>query len=171
MLIYLWKSTSPLKLVIFSWQLLLGRLPTRDNLHHRGLFGWMETWVVRFVIWILNPFPIFSYNVLLPFPSGLLFYNGLGLIFQVQILLLASWFSLEMRLIIRWIKAAGCCFGMQWCIWELQNGIIFGNDSADLIYLLDKLKVCSWRQFLARACGVFYSFSDWCIDLVKCFAK
>jgi hypothetical protein len=34
-----WKSLAPLKVIIFSWQLLLGRLPTKENLAKRGVGG------------------------------------------------------------------------------------------------------------------------------------
>jgi hypothetical protein len=36
---YLWKSLAPSKVIVFSWQLLLGRLPTKENLAKRGVVG------------------------------------------------------------------------------------------------------------------------------------
>ncbi|PNX96622.1 hypothetical protein L195_g019832, partial [Trifolium pratense] len=36
---YLWKSLAPSKVIVFSWQLLLRRLPTRVNLAKRGIVG------------------------------------------------------------------------------------------------------------------------------------
>lgn len=35
----IWKSLAPLKVVIFSWQLLQGRLSTKDNLFRRRVLG------------------------------------------------------------------------------------------------------------------------------------
>ncbi|MCI39373.1 hypothetical protein A2U01_0060604, partial [Trifolium medium] len=35
----LWFSYAPSKVIVFSWQLVLGRLPTRANLAVRGVFG------------------------------------------------------------------------------------------------------------------------------------
>jgi len=34
---WVWKSRAPSKVVVFSWQLILYRIPTRLNLSHRGV--------------------------------------------------------------------------------------------------------------------------------------
>jgi hypothetical protein len=36
---HLWKSYVPSKVIVFSWQLLLGRLPMKGNLYKRGVFS------------------------------------------------------------------------------------------------------------------------------------
>lgn len=51
-----------------------------------------------------------------------------------------------------------------WCIWEIRNVVIFGKESFDLIYLLDRVKVYSWRWFSASNHSYSCFFSDWCID-------
>lgn len=58
-----------------------------------------------------------------------------------------------------------------WYIWELRKGIVFGNDKVDMIYLLDRVKVCYWRWFTAKYHGAICSFSDWCIDPLSCLCN
>lgn len=58
-----------------------------------------------------------------------------------------------------------------WCIWELRNGIVFDNKSADHVYILDRVKVLSWQWSSAGSLGGLYSFSDWCVDPINCLVK
>jgi hypothetical protein len=66
-----WKSLAPSKVAVFSWQLLLDRIPTRINLVRRGIPLPEGDWGVRFVRRHLNRRSTFSFRAPRPFRCGI----------------------------------------------------------------------------------------------------
>lgn len=138
--------------------MLLDRLPTRVNLGH-GLLGRMEICLVCLMVLLQNLHCIFFYSVLFQHLFGFISSIGWGLL----CLLLRPWLFFVMfdegyNRKVRKGDWYSLWHAIIWCIWELRNGIIFGPQTADFIYLLDRVKICSSRWFSACSKREFVSF-------------
>lgn len=157
-------------MVAFSWQLLLDRLPTRTNLCQRKVLHEDDD---LFCVFCNSQFESALHLFLhCPFTSSLWSHISLwlGTVFQQPISLLHFFVIFGEGCIRRvnfgtWLLVWHAAV---WCIWELRNDIMFEKDKVDMIYLLDRVKVCSWRWFSARHHASTWSFSDWCIDPMNC---
>lgn len=151
----LWRSLAPLKVIAFSWQLLLDRIPTRANLVRRkvildlslavcALCGGEEesalhlfmrcpffhrAWydVFRWLEWqVPLPPDLFSlFDVFCSFGCGSKKKRALNLIWHTVL----------------------------WLIWDMRNGCIFSAKSLDVELVVYWVKSFSWRWFLSKSNG------------------
>lgn len=59
-----------------------------------------------------------------------------------------------------------------WVLWITCNNSIFNGANVDLVDVVAKIKVLSWKWFAnrkGRQCGVLYS--EWCSNPVGCIMK
>jgi hypothetical protein len=68
---------APSKVIAFSWQLILNRIPTKDNLILREEFNLMKVWFARFVILLQKQRVIYSSIVELRRQFGTRLFGGL----------------------------------------------------------------------------------------------
>jgi hypothetical protein len=166
----LWKSLAPSKVIVFSWQLLLGRLPTLDNLEKRGvvgdgldsfcvlclmelecadhLFGWCAfastLWdkVFHWFDWG-GAVPRDPRHIFQKFNSGTT--NGKRLKG-----LLAVWHAVV------------------WAIWRARNDLIFNSLVPVLEDIFHGIKMHSWKWLCGKKKGLCCSFYEWTTYPMDC---
>lgn len=169
----LWKSKAPLKVVVFSWQLLLDRIPSKVNLHHRRAIDEDASLLCVFCncadesvdhLFLLCPFSKLVW-------TRVLSWLGADFAIPASIHLLIVLFGEGIGV---QVKQGGCVllwYAVVWCIWELRNGITFRSETPDFMYLMDRVKVLSWKWYSAGKECSNYSFFHWCIDPISCIAN
>jgi hypothetical protein len=168
-----WKSWASSKVIVFSWQALLGRLPTRSNLVRRGvvlvggsscvfcgLVGEAENhlfascpWV--WVVW-LKVFKWFGVMPELP--------HSMSSIFETfRALASGRKYVLQSALMV-WHAAI-------WALWRSRNDRIFSGKVLNQDEIFDRIKVSSWKWLLAKKVSSPCLFYEWCIDPFDCIAR
>jgi hypothetical protein len=147
-----WESYAPTKVVIFSWQLLLERLPTRGNLFRRGLLqspaqslcAWcnsdVETEVHLFM----------TCSVAVAVWSAI--HSWLGLFTAVP-----GNVSLSFQAFGFPLKTKKCAKGFMliwqtvaWSLWKARNSLIFYGKKVEINEIVDAIKYRSLEWFRAR---------------------
>ncbi|MCI07972.1 hypothetical protein A2U01_0029042, partial [Trifolium medium] len=160
---FLWESLAPSKVIVFSWQLLLQRLPTRVNLAKRGivehgsnsfcvfcpmdleseshLFGWCafasSLWskVFRWIGWDVAV-PREPLEIFRRFSVGM----GGGKRLKG---LLAVWHVVV------------------WAIWKVRNDLIFNAQVPVLEDVLHDIMFTSWKWLVDKKMGSVCSLYEW----------
>lgn len=168
-----WKSGAPSKVVVFSWQLILDRIPTRLNLSHRGvplpvgglgcvfcaaltessvhLFlscpSILPVWyqVVRWLGW--------EFVIPIGLARQFLSFTGLGGGKRVRLGLLIVWHAVI------------------WTIWTSRNDLIFSGGAHCEGPVVDRAKLLAWKWFLAKCPGSSCTFHEWEVQPVLCWHR
>ncbi|KAK2419028.1 hypothetical protein QL285_041167 [Trifolium repens] len=161
-----WESWAPSKVVVFSWQTLLLRIPTRINLATRGVVfegdhllcpvcgGGVETedhlflllslaWSIWFEVYrwfgVVEVFPGSIYSLFVGFLSSL----KCGKKFLKGIMMV-------------WHADI-------WVLWRVRNDKIFSDKSIVLEEVFEIIKCISWK-WLARKPNSLYLYYEWCVN-------
>lgn len=169
----LWKSPAPSKVVAFSWSLLLGRIPTKDNLALRHILDpeasllcalcgrRVETPTHLFLhcevsslIWrrILNWLEI---NFITP--------NDLFVQFECWTNEVVSRRHRKGFLLI-WHATI-------WSIWKERNDRIFNNKEKGVEEIVDEIKAVSWVWMLSRLKIASFLFYEWTWNPRECLNR
>ncbi|GAU30313.1 hypothetical protein TSUD_211700 [Trifolium subterraneum] len=168
-----WKSWAPSKVIVFSWQLLQDRVPTRQNLlrHHVlreaslslcALCGdFVES--INHLFITCDCISIFWYN--------LARWLGFELVSPNRIASLFEWFlglgvcrKSRLGWLLIWHAAV-------WSIWISRNDLIFARGTISVESLIDKVKLSSYKCFLAKNTGYPCSFYEWEVQPVMCWSR
>jgi hypothetical protein len=168
----IWKSAAPSKVCAFSWQLLLQRIPTRDNLRIRGVDmeantrcplcgNHEETEIHLFLhcnvatsVWyricqwlsqvvVIPPDLLHSFAVFIGCGVGKKGRKGMMVIWHA----------------------------VMWCIWRMRNDVIFNNGTVDVNQLVDDIKRISWQWFIGRLAAGPCLLYEWCWSPENCFSR
>jgi hypothetical protein len=169
-----WDSWAPSKVVVFSWQTLLSRIPTRANLATRGVlleagnvscavcgggavsedhlfllcpmawFIWVEVYKWFGVVEVLPE------NIVSHFQSFLSSFKGgkrplKGIMMVWQAVI--------------------------WTIWRVRNDKKNSNKSSHFEEVLDKIKCIAWKWLLARKPNSLSLFYEWCANPFDCIVR
>ncbi|WJX31200.1 hypothetical protein P8452_19654 [Trifolium repens] len=159
----IWSCPIPSKVSGFIWQLLHGKVPTRNNLLTRKiidadgdascalcgeeketelhLFLYCE---IAHLIW-LKIFNWLDISFVLPHD-----------LFSLLHCLMGDGNS-KMR---KGLLLIGCA--VIWSIWRCRNSILFDNGRGSVAELVDAVKVSSWKWWLSRPSGNKCMFYEWC---------
>jgi hypothetical protein len=168
----IWISGAPSKVSAFSWQLLLNRIPTLDNLLLRG-------------------FPA-NGNLMCSLCNG--YAETAGHLFLNCEITAKIWYD-----IVKWIGfqmmlpptlnhsfaiMANCGKGKRgkkgmmliwhafiWTVWRLRNNRIFNNGVIDAEEAVETIKRLSWQWFIGRLARSPCLFYEWRWDPGDCFAR
>jgi hypothetical protein len=169
-----WDSWAPSKVVVFSWQTLLARIPTKENLAIRGMVlenahvncavcgGGVET---ENHLFILCPF---AWSIWIEV------YRWFGVV-EVSPGNIASHFigflsSLKCGKKPR--KGLGMVWHVVlWTLWRVRNDKIFSNKPILFHDVLDRIKCISWNWLLARKPNSFCLFYEWCVNPLDCIIR
>jgi hypothetical protein len=147
---HIWKSGVPSKVSAMVWQLFLDRIPTRDNLYHRGVIGNGDIWCPLCVgaaetsshlflhcqlaagVWfavtcwlgvvtVLPPNVMVSYAMLVGFGSNKKRKRGFSIVWLAFI----------------------------WALWKCRNDRIFNNKVMVEEEVVDNIQWLSWQWYLS----------------------
>jgi hypothetical protein len=168
----LWKSAAPSKVIAFSWQLVLDRIPSKQNLALRGVDtgndarcaacnSELESSAHLFLhcrvtaqIWydiarwighelILPPSVDHSFSIFVSCGTNKIRKKGFSLIWHAFI----------------------------WSIWRARNNRIFNNGVIDPDEICDNVKRISWQWFIERMAKGPCFFYEWRWDPGDCFLR
>ncbi|GAU10299.1 hypothetical protein TSUD_422630, partial [Trifolium subterraneum] len=166
-----WDSWAPSKVLVFSWQVLLGRLPTRVNLGRRGVLpsseqrcchcdvGCLET---EDHLFLLCPF---AWNIWMEI------YKWFGLVEVLPDTIGGLFPAFFKALKVPKKKHKGVVMLWQavvWVIWKTRNDTIFAQKPRNVHEVVDKIKHMSWQWLLAKKSKSPCLFYEWCIDPLYC---
>ncbi|GAU48796.1 hypothetical protein TSUD_141140 [Trifolium subterraneum] len=141
-----WESWASSKVIIFSWQALLGRLATRDNLARRG--------IIPLGVGTLCPWcdgDIESENhLLVTCPLAWVVWS-----------LVHKWFG---GVLLVW-------HAVVWALWRARNDNIFSEKVVGAEELFDKVQITSWKWLVAKKTKAPCLFYEWRVNLIDCIAR
>jgi hypothetical protein len=165
----IWKCPAPSKVSGFVWQLLHGRIPTRNNLMTRRILDAtgdvscalcgeeMETELHLFLyceiaslVWV----EIFNW---LEVPFGLP-HNLFSLFYC---LMEAGSHKIRRRMIM--IASA-----VVWNLWNCRNSLLFDNGSGSVAELVEAVKISSWKWWMSRNSNTHCLLYEWRMEPRLC---
>jgi hypothetical protein len=167
----IWKSPAPSKLIVFSWQLLHGRLPTKDNLISRRVFCPQED---SSCVWCTFPCESSLHLFLHCNMAHVIWYDifrwlGVVIVMPNNVFTLfeclcgaAKNIKVRKGYMLVWHATL-------WIIWLARNNRIFKEvikNSADLV---EEIKVMTWRWGSERLHTAPCLFYEWSWDPGICF--
>lgn len=170
---YLWKCPAPSKVVVFSWTLLLDRIPTRVNLARRGCLGQdASTSCVFFNEGDETANHLFLHcNVVSRVWLKVLCWLQLIMVTPPNLFLhLNCWtnaaYSRKSRrgFLLIW-------HAVIWVIWKERNDRIFNDRAKGVGELFDNVQVLSWKWSLSRLKGIAFLSYEWCWNSRFCIAR
>ncbi|KAK2435218.1 hypothetical protein QL285_020294 [Trifolium repens] len=169
-----WDSWALSKVVVFSWQALLSRIPTRANLTIRGVLleggnvscavcgGGVET---EDHLFLLCPFAwsiwveVFKWFGVVEVLSG----NFVSL-FQSFLSSLKSGKRPQKGIMMVWQTVI-------WTIWCVRNDKVFSDKPIHFEEVLERLKCIAWKWLLARKSNSLSLYYEWCVNPLDCITR
>jgi len=167
-----WHKHVPSKVSLLAWRLLRNRLPTKDNLAHRGILHSNDTTCVDGCASTESTTHLFLHcNFLGDLWSNV--FNWLG-ISSVPVGELQRHFT-------RFTKMAGMPFFSHlffkiiwfttvWVIWKERNNRIFQNMISTLFTLIEKVKLNSFLWLKSKQVAFAYGYHDWWQHPILCMS-
>jgi hypothetical protein len=169
-----WDSWAPSKVVVFSWQTLLSRIPTRANLATRGVL--LEAGNVSCAVcgggaesedhlFLLCPLAWFIWIEV---------YKWFGVVEVLPGNIVSHFQSILSSLKGGRRPLKGIMMVWQaiiWTIWRARNDKFFSDKSIHFEEVLDKLKCMAWKWLLARKSNSLSLFYEWCANPLDCIVR
>ncbi|MCH96298.1 F-box family protein [Trifolium medium] len=168
----LWKCGAPSKVCAFSWQLLLDRIQTKDNLFKRGILQYQQTNCALCELAVESSVHLFLHCDC----SSKVWYDimrWLGLVVIIPSNLASSFGLL-----------VGCgknkrsreCLALiwnslLWTIWKVRNDFVFNNKEVVIEEMVDQVKTQSWKWFIGRKTNSPCLLYEWKWSPFDCFQR
>jgi hypothetical protein len=170
----IWKSWAPLKVIVFSWQSFLGRLPTRENLVRRRIIvdgegagcalcvGGRElenhlfsSCATAWLVW-----------------SKVHRWFGLTSVMPESISSLLESFLSCFRVKKNGAKGILLVWhAVLWALWRARNERIFSGKIVEPSEIFDEIQYISWNWLLAKMINSPCLFYEWCVNPLDCLAR
>jgi hypothetical protein len=166
----LWKCGAPSKVCVFSWKLLLDRIPTKVNLWKRGVIEFQHINCV-----LCGSVLESSVHLLLHCDiSAKVWYEimrWLGFVIIVPMNLISSF---GMLVGYGRCKREKKCLALiwnsfMWSIWRCRNDCVFNNKAVVIAELVDQIKFQAWKWFIGRAAKNPCLLYEWLWSPFDCF--
>jgi hypothetical protein len=169
-----WGSWAPSKVIVFSWQALLGRLPTRANLAYRGV---LPNDGVSWCPWCDGE--IESENhLLVSCPIAWVVWSNVHRWFGVTSVVPSTMSSMcESFLKVYRIGKNGhkgvlmVWHAVVWALWRARNDKIFNDKEVNVEELFDKIQISSWKWLIAKKISAPCLFYEWCVNPLDCIVR
>lgn len=153
-----WLSCAPTKILAFSWQLLLDRLPIRVNLHQRHIIP--DVTLCCCVLCGIEQQTVSHLFLHCAFLQRVWVHQDIHS------------FYISHRQLIRGnkMKKFRSLFwhATVWSLWLIRNEIIFKGGLVDFLAVLEQIKLRSWFWFSAEFGSSVYTITDWCLCPLGC---
>jgi len=169
----IWKAWVPSKVVVFSWQLLLDRIPTRLNLIRRGVplpngglgCAFCETPSESSVHLFLSCPSILPVWYQVATWLGWEFVIPLGLARQFQYFTgLGASKRVRLGLLL-------VCHAVIWIIWTSRNDLMFFGGAIGEEPVVDRAKLLTWKWFLAKCPASSCTYHEWKMQPILCWQR
>jgi hypothetical protein len=169
----IWESAAPSKVLAFSWQLLLGRIPTKSKLEDRGIVILDAPWECLGCVGKKEmPLHLFLHCPLAMKVWGAVFkWIGISIVIPPSLSTLfeivkgsVSNKKIRKGFLVIWHASL-------WSIWKSRNNAIFASGSYSARDVLEDIKVLSWKWSLARLKIFPCMFYEWAWDPGDCLLR
>jgi hypothetical protein len=165
-----WKCAAPSKICAFSWQLLLDRIQTKDNLWRRRMIN--EQQCMFCVGNIETSVHLFLHcAVAAKVWYGVMKWLGLFLTIPPNLSISLAIFAGCARdkatkevLILIWNAFV-------WVIWRNRNNRVFNNKAADYTEMVDQVQLLSWKWYISRKAKNPCMLYEWSWSPWECFHR
>jgi hypothetical protein len=167
----LWKCGAPSKVCAFAWQLLLDRIPTKDNLLKRRIIQPAQGVCVFCGLAPESSTHLFLHcrgaaKVWYDVSRWLGFFNTLPhtIVSSLAMLLLCAKNKKE---------RGGLCLiwaAYVWVIWSIRNDIIFNNGVLFLDDVVEQVKLVSWKWYVGRVAKGPFLLYEWKWSALDCMS-
>jgi hypothetical protein len=170
---HIWESPAPSKIIAFSWQLLLDRIPTRTNLEKRGMLPVGAPWECLGCVGMCeNSTHLFLHCPCVMWVWGEIFkWLGISIIISPSLPLLfemvkgaARNAKIRRGYLLIWHASL-------WSIWKARNCAIFATGIFSPRAIVEEIKVVSWKWGLVRLKVSPCMFYEWVLDPGDCFLR
>jgi hypothetical protein len=168
-----WESWAPSKVIVFSWQLLLSRIPTLTNLASRGVMftGGSSACVMCGVgaetehhLFLACPFA---------WKIWMLVCSWFGVV-EVILGSLCSFLECFLKSISRGKKSRQGILlvwhAVLWSLWRVRNEKIFQQKGNNVGEVLERIKRISWDWLLAKKANTPCMYYEWVVNPNYCIA-
>jgi hypothetical protein len=165
-----WRCAAPSKVCSFSWQLLLERIPTKDNLWKRRMLLVENLSCVFCDLDLETPTHLFLHcSCVSQVWHGIMNWIGVVLISPPNLDISLAMFvgcaknkAIREGLALVWNAVA-------WVIWKSRNARIFNNKTTTVEEMVDQVQLLSWRWFLNRKAKSPCLLYEWKWSPLDCF--
>jgi hypothetical protein len=166
---YLWKCGAPSKVSAFSWQLLLDRIQTKDNLVNRRIIDAQQGQCDRCMLGSETALHLFLHcDYAARIWYEMVSWLGLIIILPHDI---ASSLAILLNCGKNKSEKVGLCLvwnAFMWVLWKVRNNHIFNHDAAIVDDLVEEIKILSWRWFIGKIAKGPFLLYEWKWDPLAC---
>jgi hypothetical protein len=166
---YLWKCGAPSKVSAFSWQLLLDRIQTKDNLVKRCIIDAQQGQCDRCMLGPETALHLFLHcDYAAKIWYEMVSWLGLIIILPHDI---ASSLAILLNCGKNKSEKVGLCLvwnAFMWVLWKVRNNHIFNHDAAIVDDLVEEIKILSWRWFIGKIAKGPFLLYEWKWDPLAC---
>jgi hypothetical protein len=165
----LWKCLAPSKVCAFSWQLILGRVQTKDNLFRRRLIPEEQLMCVVCGRCIETSVHLFLHcNGVARIWNEITRWLGLCLIIPPTMAIsFAMWVSCSSS---KKVKQGICLiwYAYVWVLWKARNAFLFKNKAFIVEEVVEDIKRLSWQWFIGRMAKSPCLLYEWIWNPIDC---
>jgi hypothetical protein len=165
----IWESPTLSKVIVFSWQLLLDRIPTRRNLQVRNMLPVDTPWECLGCVGMFKSTHLFLHCPCTMWVWGEIFkWIGVTIVIPPSLLVLfelvkeaARNAKIRKGFLLIWHASL-------WIIWRARNSSIFAIGTFSPRAIVEEIKVVSWKWCLARLKVTPFMYYEWIWDPGDC---
>jgi hypothetical protein len=169
---YIWKSGVPSKVSAMAWQLLINRIPTKDNLCHRGVISIDEAacpWCSQGIesschLFLHCHFSAAVWNALTRWLGVVILIPPNALMAYVTFVTHGSNNKRRKGYSIVWLAFV-------WSLWKFRNDRIFNNKVASVEEVVGSIQHLSWRWFLNNTAKSSCLLYEWVWNPGDCMLR
>jgi hypothetical protein len=169
---FIWKSGVPSKVCAFSWQLLLDRVPTRDNLHRRGVLNVANTLCPLCLEEVETACHLFLHC---RFVAGIWYeiYRWFGVCSVIPVSVPMSYATIvgcgsnrkrRKGFSVIWLAFV-------WAVWKARNDRVFNNVVVDAPVIFDLVQRLSWNWFVNNTPKAPFLLYEWVWNPGDCMMR
>jgi hypothetical protein len=169
----IWRCAAPSKVCAFSWQMVLGRIPTKDNLRKRNMLrGDQVSCSLCTTAAVETPSHLFLHCPCVS-KDWYAIMNWLGLILisppnmEISMAMFAGCGREKVSkagLILVWNS-------VMWVVWKMRNDCIFNNKVVVVEDMVEQVQLLSWKWFLNRKAKGPCMLYEWKWSPFDCFHR
>jgi len=159
---------SPLKVVLFAWQLFRDRLPTKDNLHHRGVLDRDSRFCVSGCALVESSHHLFLHcNIFGSVWHFIYRWLDISAVVPAQVSDHFIQFSDSGGIVKKRRSISQVIwFATVWEIWKERNNMLFDNKECSVFQVIDKIKSLAFRWLKANFATLPFNYHGWWLSLL-----